>query len=177
MKKILLFTLITSLFLVSCINEKDTKNKDLLRKDISRLEKKIFSDKNYSPVESDIDSMILLYNNYIEEYYNDTLKVLYMFKEAGLLRVNRKFEHAVALFEDINSNYPDFEKAPDALLYEAMIYGDDLKNEVMAEKKYKEFISKYPNNPYRKDAEELIKLLGKSDKEIMEILLKNDSIK
>jgi len=177
MKKILLITLITSLFFVSCIDVTEVNKKDLLIKKIDKLEQKIFSNKEHSPIKLDVDTMILLYDNYIDNYTDDSLMIIYMFKKAGLLRINHQYIEAVAVFEDINTNYPDFSRAPDALLYEAMIYGDDLKNEVIAEKKYKEFISKYPNHPYRKDAEDLIKLLGKSDEEIMEMLLKNDSIK
>jgi len=177
MKKILLLSIIASLVFVSCIDVVEVNKKDILVKNIDSIEQKIFSDKEYTPIKSDIDTMILLYDNYIDKYKDDSLAIIYMFKKAGLLKINHQYEQAIAIFEDINMNHPKFNRAPDALLYEAMIYGDDLKNEVMAEKKYKEFISKYPNHPYRKDAEDLIKLLGKSDEEIMEMILKNDTIK
>ena len=92
-----------------------------------------------------------------------------------MLSAIHEYEKAVVIFEEINTNYKDYIKAPNALLSEAMIYGDNLKNEVMAEKKYNEFISKYPNHPYRKDVEDLIKLLGKTDDEIMQMFSKNDT--
>lgn len=175
MKRIFLFTIITTLFLVSCDNATEKEDKNLLIKNIKQLEIQYFSTENYQPKKADFDSLISLYSNYIETFNDDSLTVTYMIKKANILVIVKNYKEAVTIYNDININHADSKYAPDALFYEAMIYGDNLKNEVMAEKKYKEFIEKYPNNEFRDDAENSIKLLGMSDEEIMQMILKNDT--
>jgi TolA-binding protein len=175
MKRLFLITFIALVAMISC-NQVNEKNKKVLVKNINELENKYFTTDKFNADKNQIDTMINAYSNFIEKFKDDSLTAGYMFKKANLYSTIQDYNNAVKVFDDICTNYPNFEKRPEALFYEAMIYGDYLKNEVMAQRKYEEFINDYPNHDLRDDAEKSIEFLGKTDAEIIEILTRKDTL-
>ena len=176
MMKSFLFTVILVITMASCINVSEKDKKDVLIKKIETYENKYFSNKQYQANMEDLDTMINIYSEFIEEYKSDSLTANYMFKKANLYVATQNYDNAIFTFNNICTDYPDFDKRPEAIFYQAMIYGDYLHNEILAEQKYKEFIADYPNHDLSDDAEKSIEFLGKTDAEIIEMLTKKDTL-
>jgi len=177
MKKSIFISILVVVSMVSCINVTETTQKDVLTKNIETHENKYFSEEQYQAKRADLDSMIVLYSEFTDKYNDDSLTVFYMYKKANLFTATQDYKSAIKTYDKICKNYPDFIDRPKALFFQAMIYGDNLKNEVLAEQKYNEFIADYPNHELRDDAEKSIEFLGKTDAEIIEMLTQNDTIK
>ena len=76
------------------------------------------------------------------------------------------YEKAIDLFDWIYNKYPDYEKAPLALFMKAFTLDNNMKNIDAARPVYEEFLAKYPDNDFARDAKILLENLGKSDEEI-----------
>ncbi len=79
---------------------------------------------------------------------------------------------AVELYDWFLAKQPDHPKAGQALFLKAFTYDNELKEPVTAEKLYKEFIEKYPDDDFVDDAELLLKNIGKTDQEFYESIVK-----
>lgn len=75
---------------------------------------------------------------------------------------------AIQLYYSVGEKMPDHPKAPTALFMEAFIYENDLQDMEKAKAAYEMFLKRYPNDPdYADDAQNALKLLGKSTEEII----------
>ena len=83
------------------------------------------------------------------------------------MNMNRP-ENAIGCFTTILEKYPTNINAPSALFLTAFIYDDQLADYVNAEKYYKLFLEKYPDNDFTDDAEISLKNLGKTPEELIE---------
>jgi len=92
----------------------------------------------------------------------------YLHKAGETARAIRAFPRAIAIYDRIYANYPNFEKAPQALFLKAFTYDNDLKNFEKAKLYYTEFLAKYPNDDFADDTEFLLGNLGKNDEEIIQ---------
>lgn len=176
MKKNIFISLALAIFLFSCIDVTEKNQKDILSKNIELHENRYFATEQYQANKVDLDSMITLYSEFIDRYSDDSLTVFYKYKKANMYTAIQDYSSAVKTYDEICNNYPNFINRPKALFFQAMIYGDNLKNEILAEQKYREFIADYPNNEFRDDAEKSIEFLGKTDAEIIEMLTKKDTL-
>ena len=175
MKNIIYIFIIAAIFTACNISVKTEKN--ALNKEIAKTEQVLFDSISYNLDIKKAELLISKYNRYAKLYDNDSLAPIYLIKSADLCIATKKYEKAVEIYDNIYKNYNSFEKAPQALFLEAMTYADYLKNESVAEMKYKEFIKKYPNHELTDDAKKSIEFLGKTPKEILEILQSKDTIK
>ena len=98
----------------------------------------------------------------------------YLHKAGETARAIRAFPRAIAIYDRIYANYPDFEKAPQALFLKAFTYDNDLKNFEKAKLYYTEFLAKYPNDDFADDTEFLLGNLGKNDEEIIQSFNKKE---
>ena len=88
-------------------------------------------------------------------------------KAGEMARYVKAFPKALEYYEWINTKYPDFEKAPQALFLRAFTLDNDLKRYDEARALYEEFLAKYPNDDFADDTQFLLENLGKDDEEII----------
>ena len=93
-----------------------------------------------------------------------------LYKAAEVARSIRDYAKALAIYAQIEQDFPQYEKAPKALFMQAFTYGEDLNDEAKAKELYEAFIAKYPNDDFVDDAQILIETMGKTDEEIFESL-------
>jgi TolA-binding protein len=79
---------------------------------------------------------------------------------------------AVVMYDWLIEKQPNHSKAAQALFLKAFTYDNELKKTDTAEKYYKEFIAKYPNDDFADDAQLLLDNIGKTDQEFYESIVK-----
>ena len=79
---------------------------------------------------------------------------------------------AIAIFNQFQETYPNHENYKNCYYQRAVIYDDILGDYNSAEDQYREFINRYPDDPKTPELKEYIKMLGKSDEEIWEMINK-----
>lgn len=77
---------------------------------------------------------------------------------------------ALAVFNQFQEQYPKHENAKYCYYQRGIIYDDILGDSNSAEDQYRDFVNRYPDDPLSAQLSEYIKMLGKSDKEIEELL-------
>ncbi len=96
-------------------------------------------------------------------------------RAAETARSIRQIPKALGLYERIITEYPNHEKAAQALFLKAFTYDDDLNEHEKAKELYDTFLAKYPSHDFADDTEFLLKNLGKTDEEILKSLDKGDN--
>ena len=96
----------------------------------------------------------------------------YLHKAAETARAMRTIPKALSLYDWILEQYPNHEKASQALFLKAFTYDNNLGDIENARKYYESFLAKYPEDDFADDTEFLLNNLGKSDEEILEALTK-----
>jgi len=175
MKRIFFIFSAITLLLVSC-NVKEGSVKEVLVDEINSYEKVLIDSVNFDLNTDTAKLLIVKYKDFVKQYGKDSLSPIYLLKAADLCISTKDYSTAVELYENVYTNYPDYDKTPQALFLQAMTYSDFLKNESLGEIKYQEFINKYPNHELTDDAKKSIEFLGKSPEEILEILQAKDSL-
>ena len=97
----------------------------------------------------------------------DSLSPDYLHKAGETARSIRAFPLAISLYDWIYVQYPDYEKASQALFLKAFTYDNELQDKETAEKLYEEFLQKFPNDDFADDTQFLLDNLGKDDEEII----------
>ncbi|MBK8243976.1 MAG: hypothetical protein IPK88_11170 [Saprospiraceae bacterium] len=96
----------------------------------------------------------------------------YIFKAAETSNTLKTYEKSFSLYDWIIDKYPTHERAPISLFMKGFLFDGTLKDSANASKYYTEFLTKYPNNSFAKDAELLKSNLGKSDEQVLDELMK-----
>lgn len=90
-------------------------------------------------------------------------------KAAGLAVSINEGEKALALYQAVADKAPQTAKAPMALFMTGFVCENLLKDNNKAKTAYETFLQRYPNDPdYSDDAQNCLKLLGKSPEEIFQ---------
>lgn len=134
---------------------------------IKQTESELYGSESFD--KSNAVKLVDLYYNFSEQYPNDTLAAVYLYKAAEIAMNTQLSDRSIAYFDKLLVNYPEFEKAPECLFLKAFVYENQLNDIEKAGKLYKDFIEKYPEHPLVKDAEASIKFLGKSPEELVKI--------
>ncbi|MDQ3141630.1 MAG: tetratricopeptide repeat protein [Bacteroidota bacterium] len=98
----------------------------------------------------------------------------YIFKAAETSNTLRTYDKSFALYDWVIERYPEHKRAPMCLFMKAFLFDGTLKDTANAKKYYQEFITKYPQNDFAKDARILLDNVGKSDEEVLENLMKKN---
>ncbi|MEM1122399.1 MAG: tetratricopeptide repeat protein [Bacteroidota bacterium] len=91
----------------------------------------------------------------------------YLHKAGETARAVRVFPKAIEIYDKIYTNYPDYDKAAQALFLKAFTYDNDIGDKTTAKALYEEFLQKYPNDDFADDTQFLLDNLGKNDEEII----------
>lgn len=165
--------LLVLILFVSCSEQKSMEKK------ITSLENELFSDETQS-IDMDITTQLVdAYVAFADAYPNDKKAVDYLFSAGNVAMNLLDPKKAIAIFDRIIKNYPEFDKVPHCLFLKAYTYENELRQLGQAETLYREFLDKYPGHDFADDAELSLKNLGKTPEElIMEFEKRNqpDSI-
>ncbi len=92
-----------------------------------------------------------------------------MLHQAGeTARSIRDYRKAIEIYDMIYEQFPDFEKAPQALFLKAFTLDNDMQQKDQARELYELFLEKYPDNEFADDTQFLLENLGKDDEEIIQ---------
>lgn len=151
-----------SVFLFSC---KPSKESELEK--IKDLETKILADRETSIDGVGAYNLQAAYTSFYENFPKEPETPGLLFKAADMC-VNLKWsKQAIEYLTIINTQYPDFEKAPDALFMLAFVYDHLIEDDAKAGEYYRAYINQFPDHIFVKDAEASIRNLGKTDEEII----------
>lgn len=161
-KKLLLFLAVLAFLTAGCgpTREKTVKN-------ISVLEKQLYSGQSMSFNRQKADSLLNLYEKFVTRYPKDTLAPKYLFQAAGLAMTLGDGKKSLALYEEFMKDFPDNPKAQVCLFFKAYIYENLIANFDKAKETYLLFIEKYPENEFVKDARVALMNIGKSPDQLV----------
>ena len=149
-------------FIASCgpSQEKDAAN-------IKNAEDTLFAAKEGFIDRTKALELVDMYVNYADTYPADSMAVEYLFKGAEFCLNLGEGERAIALYDRVINEYPDFRKVPECLFLKGYVYENYLGDLEQAKAIYTEFIEKYPDNEFSDDAAISIQNLGKSPEELI----------
>lgn len=102
---------------------------------------------------------------------NDSETPEFIFKAAETSNTLRTYDKSFALYDWIIDNYPTHKRAPMALFMKAFLFDGTFADSTNSRKYYTEFLEKYPNHEFAKDAKLLLQNVGKSDEEVLKELM------
>jgi len=134
---------------------------------VNNLEKELFENKKGVVDTKDAANIIHCYLQFADKYPNDTLSPDYLFKAADVSVNVFHSRESVRLFTRVITEYPKYDKTPQALFLKAFTFENYLGEIDSAKIYYQSFIAQYPNHPFTNDAQISLQNLGKSPEEII----------
>jgi outer membrane protein assembly factor BamD (BamD/ComL family) len=160
--KNLAITLVILLILAGC-----SPSRDKSVKNISAMEKRLFSPQATSFDKAKWDSLISLYEGFCKRFPEDSLVPGYTFNAANISMNSGNGPKALTFFQQIIDNYPKYRKAPLCLFFKGYVY-ENLQHDLgKAKQIYQEFIGKYPDNEFVSAARASIQNLGKTPEQMV----------
>jgi outer membrane protein assembly factor BamD (BamD/ComL family) len=153
---------LTIIFLGSC---KPSHDKSL--ENITALEKSIFSSQSVSFDKKKADSLIMMYDQFIKQFPEDTLSPKFAFQAGSIAMNSGEGMKAIEFFDLIITKYPQYRKAPLCLFFKGFVYENLLQDLLKAKEMYQQFISKYPENEFVPSAIASIQNLGKTPEQMV----------
>ncbi|MBK6523794.1 MAG: tetratricopeptide repeat protein [Bacteroidia bacterium] len=100
---------------------------------------------------------------------NDSMSPIYLIKTAQIAMAINNANQAKVVLDRCISNYPKFKNKPAAMFMLGQLYDEQhmLNNEEEAKKIYEALIYEYPKSDWAINAKAAIKLLGKTDEQIV----------
>ncbi len=149
-------------------------DKAALSKEISTAENALYNVDNFTfdPVKA--NAVVMGYDKFVKNFPNDPKTPDYLFKSGEIYRSLKKFDKAIASYENICNNHKDFEKAPHSLFLMGFSYENDLKNTDKAKATYQKFLTQHPKHELAKDVKFSLDNLGRSPEDIIKEFEKNN---
>lgn len=166
--------------LISCSESNSPKG---LKSQIASLEteidslEKLSSRDHFELLNNSRKKLAIAYEGYAEENkMKDSVQAEEYLALAASLYQNtlQDLDKAIALNDKIISEYPESERAVFALFNKGYIYNNYIRDTSMARNIYTEFIAKYPDHKLATDANVELQFLGKSAKEMLEEIQRNN---
>ncbi len=107
------------------------------------------------------------YNQYITDYQDDSLVPAYLFRIAEIHRSLREGTEAVNTYNLIIEHYPRSENIAECYFLRALVFEEIIYDLGAANLYYHDFIEKFPEHTYTKDALLSLQYLGKSVDDII----------
>lgn len=164
--KILKYSLFALLLVAGSIACTPGNQKDAAK--INAAEEELFAENDGFIDRTKAMEIVDLYEAYANNYPEDSMAVEYIFKGAEFCLNLGAGDRAIALYDRVIKDYPDFRKAPECLFLKGYVYENYLGDLENARVIYTEFIEKYPDNEFADDAEISIQNLGKTPEELIQ---------
>lgn len=162
MKKQLFISLLI-LFLLGCSNKKNQ-----IVSSIDALEETM-ADEDF-PSKENMKKIIILYNDYANNYPNDEKTYGYLELKAKYQNASEEYTEAVKTYRTIINKYPNNPRTAENMFMLAFIQDNNLGNKKRAEELYKKIINDYPSHELADDAQFSLDNLYLSDSEILKML-------
>ncbi len=104
----------------------------------------------------------------------DPLSATYLFRAGEVSRAIGQHEDAVAIFSQMEADYPKDDKTPSALFLKGFTYEDNLKDIDSAKKYYNEFLTKYPDHQLAKQVQQLLEVIDTPPEELIKRFQKKE---
>jgi outer membrane protein assembly factor BamD (BamD/ComL family) len=163
MKNNLFFILVAILALFAGC--KPSREKSL--KQISDMETRLSKSTAMTFDKAKADSLLDLYNNFIQRFPKDSLSPKYLFRSAQLSMTMGNGPKSLELFDRFMATYPESPKASVCMFFKAYVYENILQNLEKAKETYLAFAEKYPNSEFARNAWIAIQNLGKSPEQMV----------
>jgi tetratricopeptide (TPR) repeat protein len=116
-----------------------------------------------------ITGLTAAYIDFADAFPEDSLAPDYIFKAGDIFMNTNRSSQAIKMYNRIINDYKNYRKSPEALFLKGYVLENNLGRLDQAKAVYEEFLEKYPENDFAKDAEISLKYLGKSPEELIEI--------
>jgi outer membrane protein assembly factor BamD (BamD/ComL family) len=143
---------------------------------IEKIEKEVFTE-NGSLNRDKVNDLIAVYTGFADQFPGDTLASSYIFKAGDIAMNSNRSMEAIRFYDRILNDFPDYNKAPEAMFLKGYVYENNLGRLDKAKEIYEAFIAKYPNNEFADDAQVSLKYLGKSPEELIELFQNSEAAK
>ncbi len=123
------------------------------------------------------DQLAEMYVAFADKYPSDSLSPIYLLKAGEVMSNTQHTDEAVALFDRIAANYPDFEEVPTCLFLKGNAYEMNAQYDE-AREAYQEYLDRYPNHLFSDQVRLMMPRLGMTPEEMLADILAhaNDSI-
>ncbi len=161
-----------ALFLVSC-----GANREQSLQDIKQAENNLYANDGAFLFNDSLANITLeAYLDFVSSFPKDSLSADYLFKAADLYRAKHEFDKAIATFDRVAKDYPDYEKVPQTVFLQGFIYENDLKDLPKAKERYEYFIQQYPQHQLARDVQFSLNNLGKTPEQIIQEFQQNQML-
>jgi TolA-binding protein len=144
----------------------EVPSQEELQNQIKEMEKVLYSSEVLDVNKA--KQMIRLYDLYHKNYYKDNVCPDYLFKAGEISENINQYNRAADFYRMCCAEYNDnFKLRGQCLFRLANVYDYKLNDYIRAKETYKQVIEKYPKTQLAKDAEAAIKMMGKSDIDIV----------
>lgn len=169
MKRILfsLTIIATVVTLVGC-----SPSREELQGQITQYEQTIINTDVYAGQKS-TDTLIDLYTTYANNYRDDTITPVYLFRAADLASNTGKSDLAIELFNRIISSYPEYRDIAGCYFMIGYTYENNEQYD-LAKEAYQTFVDNFPDHLLAPSTEKMIPYVGMPSEQVLSILL--DSI-
>ncbi|MFT6845454.1 MAG: tetratricopeptide (TPR) repeat protein [Flavobacteriales bacterium] len=106
---------------------------------------------------------------FADKFPSDSLAPEMLYKASRSARGLKDFTRSIAIYNQIISDYPEYEKLPECYFFKAFIYDNDLKDKPKAEVAYQEVMAQFPEHRFSQDAKLLIEHLYLTDEELIKL--------
>lgn len=162
-----LFVILLTLSMFAC----GETEKKLTLDDVKAAEKTLM-DENWTMNMDVAPQVAETYCKFVEQNPDDSTAPIWLF-HAMEINVNLKnTDKSVELCNQLVDKYPESDWSPKSLiLLGSYVYEDQLQDTALAHKAYQRLIDEYPENNLVNDAQALIKYLGLTDEEKLNMML------
>lgn len=151
------------------------KREDLL-KQIESLEKELFaSSDTLDPIKA--NKMVSLYEVFYQNYHKYPEAPDFLFKAGEITDNLNQPYRAIYFYTRCYEEYPNYKYVSECLFRMANLYDFKLSNYLKAKGLYMEVIEQFPKSQAAKDAEAALKLMTKTDQEMIREFEKKNGIK
>ena len=145
-------------------------------KNIAQLQQQVDSLLSNTPVLSPenralTNELIAAYLDYAKAYPSDTLSAMYTFEAAGLKTQLPYLKGAIAVYEEVYTNFPESRYAPMSMLAVAGLWDITLGEPETARPYYELLLEKYPIEAGQYGIENTLKTLGMSPEASLEMIM------
>ena len=113
------------------------------------------------------DKLFKCYDRFIRKFPEDSMAAEYLFRKAGVLRVEKKGDPALDALAEIVNRYPESPRVVECYFLRGLIYEEVFYDQQLAKKAYLNFIDRYPDHPLAENAAYAVRYLGMSPEEII----------
>ena len=147
--------------------EDTLSDKQKLIQKIGELEQLVYTGENGQLNPAYAQELLTLYKGFSDANPLEKETAEYLFKGGNVARGLGEFETAIAIFQRIRKNYPEYDRVMESLFLTAFIYENNLNQQGVAKGIYEEVIEEFPETRFAEDAKASIENMSLSEEELI----------